>query len=136
MWDKRRVSLKFLMRWLITILLAFLIQGCGSDASEFSSEKEEMAYLASLSNPTPKQWKRRKVLAESTRAAEVKEEKAKAERMGKYWIEQGKKSEDKGQFGQASSHYGRVSKMSSYAEAAAAKQKECEAKAAIDRPSD
>jgi TolA-binding protein len=40
-------------------LLVVLVAGCGV---RWESEAEELSYLQSLSNPTPEQWKRRRVL--------------------------------------------------------------------------
>lgn len=88
------------------IFAAMLIAGCGepsspiaapppkvsppeatrqAEASPFDSEDEERAYLMSLSNPTPEQWKRRNELNRKAErraeefAARVAEAKAKAE---------------------------------------------------------
>ena len=46
---------------LASACLLFPLAGC---SSEFKDQKEELAYLESLSNPTPSQWKRREELRE------------------------------------------------------------------------
>jgi len=50
---------------LLAIILS-LAAGCGSKlgTAKFDSEREEHAYLSSLSNPTPEQWKRKNELTE------------------------------------------------------------------------
>jgi hypothetical protein len=55
------------------VLLAVLTMGCGGHAPTgpaFTSEREESAYLESLSNPTPEQWKRREALRAKRKAQE------------------------------------------------------------------
>jgi hypothetical protein len=46
---------------LLVIALGLSLAGC-SKGTQFDSEAEELAYLSSLSNPTPEQWKRKNAL--------------------------------------------------------------------------
>jgi hypothetical protein len=54
---------------LVVTLAILAMPGCGD---RFTSDKEELAYLSSLSNPSVNQWKRRNDLAAKEIAARLK----------------------------------------------------------------
>lgn len=48
----------------VTIALVTCLVGC----SDFATEKDELAYLSTIANPTPRQWTRRKELEKADEA--------------------------------------------------------------------
>ena len=60
---------------MIAVFVLALIPGCGS---QFKDDKEELAYLSSLSNPTPSQWQRKNALEDEARK-KMEEHEAKEE---------------------------------------------------------